>query len=261
MDSSLFTFHPSLRLTVNPKYEPLRKEIETLPARFADGELIYNGRNQIRRFDIGGQTFIVKRFKRLDPLKRVIYTWLRADKALRSYRNSMKLLHRGVSTPEPIAYVAEYEGKLKSSLYYVSAMTTATDVKSELIEREPWNEPLLQAYARFVALLHEHGILHRDLNPTNVLYEQTPDGEYTFTLIDVNRMTFYDSAVPKAECMENLTLFWWLTPVYEAVLKVYASCRGWTSEDIAEAIRVKQRHDRRWKRRKGFTGLLKKAFR
>ena len=71
-------------------------------------------------------------------------------------------------------------------------------------------------------------------------------------------MRFYEGGpVPKDACMENLTLFWWLTDVYRFVLDEYARMRGWSEEDIQTAIRVKQQHDRRWIRRKNFTALFK----
>lgn len=243
---------------INPKYKFLKNRIEAIPQRFDEGKLVYGGRNEIRSFDWNGFTVVTKRFKRLGFIKRVIYTFFRANKALRSYNNAMELIHRGVSTPEPVAYVGTLSHGLIKNLYYISAETHATDIKSELIDRKPWNRLMLEAYAAFVATLHEKGILHRDLNPTNVLYESDGKGGFTFTLIDVNRMTFYDGSVPKAECMENLTLFWWLTPVYRAMLNAYATRRNWTQDDIAEAIHRKEVHDRHWIRRKRVTHPFKK---
>lgn len=249
----------SQRIIVNPRYKAMESFIATLPLHFSEGELLYSGRNEIRRFSWEEQTIVVKRFGRMNIIKKIVYTFFRKDKALRSYTNSLLLLQRGISTPEPFAYIAiKNRWGLLTDLYYASAETKAKDIKSELIDKEPYNGKLMKAYAAFVASLHEKGILHRDLNPTNVLYEEDHDGNYRFSLIDVNRMTFYDGAVPKAECMENLTLFWWLTPVYRDVLKVYAAKRGWTQAEIDEAIHVKEEHDRRWIRRKSFTAHFKR---
>lgn len=249
----------------------MKNEVEDIATHFGKGRLIYSGRNELRSFDVdvsecadsvtagttGTLTVAVKRFKRLGIIRRIIYSWLRRNKALRSYSNAMELIHRGVDTPEPIAYVAERKHGLIGQTYYLSTEVNAKDIKSELIDKEKYDARLLEAYAGFVAELHERGILHRDLNPTNVLYEPDGNGGYRFMLIDINRMTLYDGAVPKAQCMENLTLFWWLSPVYRAVLDAYAKRRGWTQSDIEEAIHVKEVHDRRWIRRKNFTAIFK----
>lgn len=247
-----------IRTIINHDCEWCRSFAEELPEKFSGGKLLYAGRNEIRRFQIDGRTVVVKRFGRMNLIKKIIYTFFRKNKAIRSYRNSEELLRRGFNTPLPIAYVETRKGGLLDELYYVSAETKAKDVKSALIDLEPYNVDLLKAYAKFVASLHDDGVLHRDLNPTNVLYERDENGKYSFTLIDVNRMTFYNGPVPKDECMENLTLFWWLTPVYRAILDIYADQRGWTKDDIQQAIHVKKVHDRNWVRRKRITHLFKK---
>lgn len=248
----------TLRTVINPKFETLRTRIESLPEHFGEGQLVYAGRNEIRKFNWDGHVVVAKRFARVGFIKKVIYTYFRPNKALRSYSNGMEIIHRGVNTPEPIAYVETKSHKLIKDLYYLSAETKAKDIKGELIDKEPYNEGLLEAYSKFVASLHEKGIYHRDLNPTNVLFEPDGKGGYRFTLIDVNRMTFYDEPVPKDECMENLTQFWWLTPVYREMLRIYAKARGWTQADIDKAVHVKEVHDRHWVRRKRFTAHFKR---
>ena len=239
--------------------EPLWLFMHRLPRLFADGQgqLLYNGRNQIRAFVYDGVRLVVKRYKRHNWLKRVVYTYFRKNKALRSYLNARQLRRRGFDTPRDVAYIEDECMGLISQVYYVCEYTDAQAIRQRLIEQEPFDEALATAYARYVARLHEAGVLHRDLNPTNVLYREH-DGSFAFQLIDVNRMRFYDGPVPKAECMENLTLFWWLTDVYRFVLREYAAVRGWTEADVAEAISVKQRHDRAWVRRKRITHPFRK---
>lgn len=245
-------------MTLNPEYEHLRQELEQLAHRYDnDGQLLFSGRNQVRLFTINGQPIAVKRFRRLGLLRSAVYRYWRCSKAQRAYDNALQLLKRHIATPAPIAWFGD--GR---TYYYASAVTDGRPVKGELIEREPYRADMVRPYARFVATLHEKGILHRDLNPTNVLFHTAADGAYTFELIDINRMRFYDDGpVPKSECMENLTLFWWLTDVYRDVLNAYAEARQWTVADVAEAIAVKQSHDRRWVRRKTFTGKIKRLLR
>ena len=246
-----------MTLVLNPRYERLRNFLQQVPMTFAEaGQVLYDGRNQIRRFETEECRLVVKRYKRHNWLKRVVYTFFRTNKARRSYENARRLGERGFATPREVAYMEERRMGLLRQVYYVCEYTGAEPIRPRLIEQEPFDRLLATAYAHFVARLHEAGVLHRDLNPTNVLFTEH-DGSYTFELIDINRMRFYDGPVPKAECMENLTLFYWLTPAYRFILNEYAAARGWTETDIAEAIRVKERHDRRWVRRKQITHLGK----
>lgn len=256
---SLFNTHPrvSIYCAADPMADCVLELLSTLPHVFdSTGTTIYAGRNTIKRFRTGDADVVVKRFRRLGWLRGLVYTYFRKDKALRSMHNAQRLMALGIGTPQPQGCTRVRRGGVVRELYYACNHTDAVDIKTPLIDREPFDTALADAYARFVARLHEQGVLHRDLNPTNVRYRME-GGEYRFELIDLNRMTFYDGPVPKAECMENLTLFWWLTDVYRHILRAYCTERGWSQADYDEAISVKQRHDRRWIRRKNFTAIFK----
>ena len=250
-----------MNIVVASEYEDFRAWLMQMPRLFDDnqGELLYRGRNQIRLFDVDGRKLVVKRFKRNDIIKAVVYTLFRKNKARRSYENAGLLRQRGFVTPHEVAYIEQRTAGLVTQVYYVCAYTDGEPIRPRLIEQEPFDERLATDYARYVASLHESGVLHRDLNPTNVLFSENGEpAAVSFELIDINRMQFFDGAVPKAACMENLTLFYWLTPAYRFILNEYARQRGWSEADVAEAIRVKQRHDRRWIRRKRLTHPFRK---
>ena len=249
----------SLKMTISPAYQSFSDWLAQVPQLFAgnQGTLLYDGRNQIRCFEVQGVQLVVKRYKKHDIVKRLIYTFFRPNKAQRAYENAQLLRQRGFATPQEVAYMEDVVAGVIRQVYYVCLYTSAAPIRPRLIEQDPFDQPLAFAYACFVASLHDAGVLHRDLNPTNVLYREH-DGAYDFEVIDINRMHFYDGPVPKDECMENLTLFYWLTPAYRFILQEYAARRGWTEADIAEAIRVKQRHDRRWVRRKRLTHPFRK---
>lgn len=248
-----------MRTTVSPDYEHIRGFIASVPRLFDRGEgtLLFSGRNEVRLFRHGDVCLVAKRFKRHDIVKQAIYTFFRKDKARRAFENAAAIRARGFDTPAPIAYIEDIRGGMIRQVYYICEYTDMRPVRDELIEKEPYNARLAAEYARFVASLHQSGILHRDLNSTNTLYRCDGNG-YRFQLIDINRMTFYDGKpVPKAERMENLTLLWRPDDMYMDVLEKYAAACGWTPEDIDRAVYVKLRHDRRWTRRKKFTGGLK----
>lgn len=244
-----------MRAIISPAYQQLETWVHQLPRLFTAGEgaMLYNGRNQVREFKVEGTSYVVKRFKRHNLMKCFIYTFFRHTKARRSFENAITLRQRGFHTPHEVAYIEERKWGLITQVYYICTYTDSQAIRPRLIEQTPFDQSLATAYARYVASLHEAGVLHRDLNPTNVLV----DANMQFELIDINRMQFFDGPVPKKECMENLTLFYWLTPVYRFILDEYAQQRGWSPADISEAIRVKEHHDRCWIRRKKITHLGK----
>ena len=245
-----------MRVVVSPHYSSLHDWLLQVPQLFStnQGQLLYDGRNQIRLFAVDGQQLVVKRYKRHDAIKILVYSFFRKNKARRAYENAQELTRRGFVTPCPIAFLECATAGFITQVYYVCAYTDAQPIRPRLIEQDPFDRPLASQYARFVVALHEAGVLHRDLNPTNVLV----DSQGRFQLIDINRMRFFGGPVPKDLSMENLTLFYWLTPAYRFILGEYAAQRGWTEADIQEAIRVKQRHDRRWVRRKKITHPFRK---
>lgn len=237
-------------LKLNPDYQHCDTFMGLLPKLFdEETNVIHNGRNTIKCIKFGGQTFVVKRYKRPFWFQRIIYTFFRKSKAQRSYENAMQLRKRGFVTPHEVAYMEERHLGLLQQAYYVCEYTSAQSIRERLIEQNPFDESLATAYAHFVAQLHEAGVLHRDLNPTNVLYRKRGE-DYDFELIDINRMHFYEKSVPKVECMENLTLFWWFTDVYRFILCKYAAFRGWSEADMEKAVSVKKWHDRVWVCRK-----------
>ena len=202
-----------MNIVVASEYEDLRAWLMQVPRLFADnqGELLYRARNQIRLFDVDGRKLVVKRFKRNGIVKAMVYTLFRKNKARKSYENAGLLRQRGFVTPHEVAYIEQRTAGLVTQVYYVCAYTDAQPIRPRLIEQEPFDESLAVCYARYVASLHEAGVLHRDLNPTNVLFSESGEpAAVSFELIDINRMQFFDGAVPKAACMENLTLFYWL---------------------------------------------------
>ena len=96
-----------MKIVVSPEYQHLNDWVQQLPRLFAagEGEVLYNGRNQIRLFEVDGEKLVVKRYKKHDIIKTLVYTFFRKNKARRSYENAMSLRQRGFQTPREVAYM------------------------------------------------------------------------------------------------------------------------------------------------------------
>ncbi len=184
-----------MKITVNPGMEHLRQFVRQLPELFpVSGEVLHDGRNQIRAFDIGGERLVVKRYKRPSAFNAVMYSFFRKSKARRSD-----------FTP----------------------LTAAT-------ERFPTSDslPVLAAFARFTVRLHEKGICHEDFNQTNILWRHDEaTGRYDFQLIDINRMKFLRRPLRPDECMINLRRLSCPAVAFLYILDRYAETRQWDMDD------------------------------
>ena len=181
-----------MKTVLNPTYTSLRTWVESVPQRFAEqGEVIYDVRNQIRLLTApDGTDTCIKRFHAPRLLNRYIYRYFRDSKAKRSYENGLYLLAHGVGTPEPIAYIEEYQCGGLGYSYLITRPSRLTRLNREFtLSYTPELEDTIRPLAQFTANMHEEGILHLDFSPGNILWDQT-DGEYRFEVIDINRMAF-----------------------------------------------------------------------
>ena len=141
-----------MHIHVNTASEHLRDFTERLPELFdREGEVLHAGRNTIKAFEAEGERLVVKRFKRPNLLRAVIYTFFRRSKARRSYEHAVRLRALGVDSPEPVAW-SEYRRRgLLCDSYYVSRRSDYTPL-SQTTARFPaaGTLPVLEAFARFL---------------------------------------------------------------------------------------------------------------
>lgn len=181
--------HPHT-LVIHPDFRKLENFIRSIPARFAQGEgtVIHRGRNELRKMDYDGQTYVVKCFHRPNIINRFVYGIFRPSKAKRSYDHAEMLLNIGVGTPQPVAYLNIRSGLLFDKSYYISVASACPHVYQELFERKfDYEEAVLRAIGRTTATLHEHGYAHKDYGRGNILFARTPEG-IRIELVDLNRM-------------------------------------------------------------------------
>ena len=201
---------------------------------------LHEGRNRIWRCSIAGHDSAIKSFGN-SWIKSIIYIF-RKTKARRSYENALELESRDISTPAPLAYI-ESRGmfnRLKACMYiclYIDTVPLCTFLENT-------GKKGLSDFARFVAYLHEKGILHHDLNSTNVRVKDE-NGKPRFSLIDINRMKFMPVGVSVnfEDRFNNITRFSSLDDDYIFFVKKYLKYANLPEELFDIAIQSKSIHD------------------
>lgn len=223
------------RIKINPKYEQLRKFIESIPDIFEqEGKEIYNKRNLIKVLTTPDGTLVnVKRFHVPHGPNRIIYSWnIRKPKGQRAFEYPAILKNKGIGTPEPLALIEE-----RNSLYllgYSYLVTIQCDYGHTLYEvgnaRPGEYERLAKALAHFAADIHLHQILHKDFTPGNILWKQDEEG-FHFMLVDINRMNF--GPVSAKDGLYNLRRFWGPKDFTRILVSEYALLRN---IDVKKAV-------------------------
>jgi len=175
---------------VNPLFSYLGDYVMQIPEGFSSmGESIHKGRNEVRAVSVNGLHLTVKYFKKITFANRIIFATIRKSKAQRAYEHSRLLMRKGITTPEPVAYINCYRYGILYKSYYLCLYTSYKPLKQLLELPTIESEKALKAFARFTYRLHSVGILHKDFTVSNVLYTQCGN-DYDFSLIDNNRMRF-----------------------------------------------------------------------
>lgn len=183
-----------MKLHLNPEYSHLEDFIKSVaPHGYVEEEVCWNRRNIVERVKApDGRDVIVKRFKPVNLLKGLIYTFFRKSKARRAYENARYLLDNGVGTAKPIAYIEERRWGLFRSGYFVSEYLPYNTVKDMYMPEkasEAERAEIQREVVRFLVDLHSRGIVPRDFNMDNIFYHRDEaTGALKFSLIDINRM-------------------------------------------------------------------------
>lgn len=226
--------------------------VETLPEHFDQGKLIFQGRNTIRSFEIGGEKITVKRFSKPSGINAFIYGHLRKSKARRAYEHGVELKRRGIPTPEVIGWREDYRNGLLQVSYLITRFSdyrSLWDVNADF--PAAYTIPLLDAFAAFVVQLHEKGVEHGDFNNGNNQWKEDGKGGYLFEVIDINRMHFRNRPLTRKESLHNLRRITCQMTAYAYILGRYGELRGWDNyyTQLAGAKRLGSfiaKRDRRW---------------
>ncbi|MCL3853350.1 lipopolysaccharide kinase InaA family protein [Parabacteroides sp. GYB001] len=224
-----------MKIEINPKYNTLTSFIQTIPEQFdQSGSIVYEGRNVLRKYVVNNLQLVVKSFKPPHLINRFVYGNIRKSKAFRSFHYALLLRDQGINTPEPVAYIEQYNMGLVHS-YYISLESPFTRNL-----REFWFVPeigdrrlILKEFGLFTARMHELNVLHRDYSAGNVLFGLV-DGKISFDLVDINRMSF--NPVSEEAGYKNFAPLWLTDDAYMEIAKAYARGRGF--DEIRAVKRV-----------------------
>jgi hypothetical protein len=246
--------------TISPHYQSQRKEIEAIIQNFnTSGKLFIGGRNSIKLFSVNDKTYNVKAFKIPHVLNALIYGFFRKSKACRSYEYASILLAKSIGTPKPIAYVENKKWFGLRESYYISEHLHVALTFRELVlnPNYPDHENILRQCMHFCYLLHEHGIEFLDHSPGNTLIKKENEGQYSFYLVDLNRMKFHKT-MSFSQRMKNLSH---LTPKYEMVTimsEEYAKCYGKTADEVCKLLwKYTSDFQSNYRRKKKIKGIIK----
>ncbi|MDL2231411.1 lipopolysaccharide kinase InaA family protein [Porphyromonadaceae bacterium OttesenSCG-928-L07] len=235
----------SVKTIINPAYNHLTSFIVNLPDSFEkEGHIIYNGRNEIRVIEKEGLKINVKRFGIPFFINRFVYAWLRVPKAQRAYEYALKLRSKGISTPEPIAYICTKKYGVLGMCYFVSIQVPHSRNFYEFgTPPIDGREDVIKDFALFTATLHQSEVYHKDYSPGNILFDFV-DGKTEFCIVDINRMQFGPVDIKKG--CANFARLWGQKPFFKLLAREYAQKRHADVQQCSEWV-LKYRY-KFWKR-------------
>lgn len=186
------TFMMKTTSVTNPVYCELEGFIRGLPETIENlGSVMFSRRNEIRLTEVSGHKLVIKSFRRINVISRALFAVTGVTKARMAYENALRLLEKGISTPDPVGFTDIFRNGLAAESYYVCLFTDATPAAQ--LFSAPLDESIapLKAFARFTFLMHSKGVFHEDYNLGNVFYTAEENG-YQFSLVDINRVRFYE---------------------------------------------------------------------
>lgn len=226
----------------------LRSFIADLPVSFESGQgvLLYDKRNQVRRFTLptapaeGLPTvYIAKRFKHPNLLQNLSYSTFWKNKAEKAYYYAERLLKMGIQTPYPLGALTIKKAFVLIDRYYFVSTENSDPSCWKLLEPDFEDKAqLVKALANYLYTLHEKGFLHGDTNLSNFLWHKGETGEYSFSVIDVNRSTFLDRPATRHEALSNLFRLTHSRSMLEQIVRSYAQIRGWDEQEAIDEVNM-----------------------
>ncbi len=229
-----------MKIVISPEYRVIESQLRTLLCQDTPhGDVLRDARNLIVRTRIGNNDLVVKRYGRPYFFNRIAYTLFRKSKPERAYQNALRLRAMGYSTPEAVAYATHRSGGLYDYGTFICPYCPCPTVESAVADPDSLPKELLDALAAYTAQMHNDGIYFYDYNLGNILYDHT-NGEYHFTLIDCNRINFYDKPISFHKCVSVLYCLNFSPEQYIYFMCKYARYRNVNWKIVSGAVLLKQ---------------------
>jgi hypothetical protein len=184
-----------MELKIHPAFVKKELSLVNVIKNFnVTGEIFGDGkRNTIKLFKIEDKIVNIKSFKIPHFINKIAYRYFKKSKARRSFEFASRLLELGIGTPQPIAYLENYDAIGLKDSYYVSEHLDCDLTYRELVETDyPDAENILRQFTQFTFAMHEKGIEFLDHSPGNTLIVKKEQANYDFYLVDLNRMKFHN---------------------------------------------------------------------
>lgn len=185
-----------MNIKIHPDFSNFEPNLLSFIENFNNQGIIFGDgkRNIIKIFDLNEKKVNIKSFKKPNFYNKIIYKFIRKSKAQRSYNYANLLLKNKIGTPQPIAFIENFDLFGLKDSYYISEHLTTELTFRELVQvpNYPDHENILRQFTRFCFDLHEKGIEFLDHSPGNTLIEKSTNDKYNFYLVDLNRMKFHD---------------------------------------------------------------------
>lgn len=196
-----------------------------------DVEVLATGRNDNIRIKIAAEDrvldLVVKSFGRESAIKNKI-DYFRGSKAHRTWLVARHLQKNGVGTPEPVAFMERWSGKILMESYFISIyqaeISCFTDELSYIFKKDPecWKlMSLLQTVAEGIADMHHFGCQHNDLGNQNIMLSKLDDGKWgNVQFIDLNRADICESLTDKQRA-RDISRIWLPSDLLRVFIEMY----------------------------------------
>lgn len=149
----------------------------------------------------GGLQVVVKRYRPRGPT-RVLDAKVRRPQWIREWDAAHRVMNRGIPTAVPLALGEKRRWMGASSGAVITLALMGSPSLLEAFSSDEADAPgldrgvLPDVVGRFVSMLHDRGVLHKDLHGENILVTSR-DGSIVLLLLDLHRLTFSRKVSPR----------------------------------------------------------------